>query len=233
MLIKSHTFCSSSSFLLSLSLSLSASLFRYNLDDGEYEFKFGVQYTMYSVFFNGEEICESDGDSNVYCYQITQHNVFHPPGSSLEPLIVGSQVLSRDENAQLSQLLPNRYFELCYSGAVHGWSSLIFHSRCNNKGPTVTVARRSDNGRVFGGYASRSWVSSNGYAYDYDAFLWTFNGAVVERTEDRFRYPQYAVYDRINNCPMFGESTWIPQHTSASSACRVGRFAFDFSFHSP
>ena len=157
------------------------------------------------VLFNGDEICEGDGASHIYCYQITQHNVFQPPGSSLEPLIVGSQVLSRDENAQLSQLLPNRYFELCYSGALHGWSSSTFHSRCNNKGPTVTVIRRSDNGRVFGGYASRSWVSSNGYAYDYDAFLWTFNGAVVERTEDRFRYPQYAVYDHNSYCPTFGE----------------------------
>ena len=179
---------------------------RYNLDDGESDnFNFGVQYTMYSVFFNGDEICESDGDSNVYCYQITTHNVFHPPGSGLEPLIVGSQVLSRDENAQLSQLLPNRFFELCYSGVLHGWSSSTFHSRCNNKGPTVTVARRSDNGRVFGGYTTRSWVSSGSYAYDYDAFLWAFNGAVVERTEDRFRYAQNAIYDRSNYCPTFGE----------------------------
>ena len=223
MLIKSHTFCSSSSFLLSLSLSLSASLFRYNLDDGEYEFKFGVQYTMYSVFFNGDEICESDGDSNVYCYQITTHNVFHPPGSGLEPLIVGSQVLSRDENAQLSQLLPNRFFELCYSGVLHGWSSSTFHSRCNNKGPTVTVARRSDNGRVFGGYTTRSWVSSNGYAYDYDAFLWTFNGAVVERTEDRFRYPQFAVFDRSSYwCPTFGECFCCNFHfATVCFACSV------------
>ena len=188
-----------------LSLSLSPPP-RYNLDDGEYDnFNFGVSYRMYSVFFNGDEICESDGDSSVYCYQITQHNVFHPPGSSLEPLIVGSQVLSRDENAQLSQLLPNRFFELCYSGAVHGWSSSTFHSQCDNKGPTVTVARRSDNGRVFGGYTSRSWVSSGGYDYDHDAFLWTFNGAVVERTEDRFYSAHRAVYDNDGYCPTFGK----------------------------
>ena len=210
------------------------SLLRYNLDDGEYDnLNFGVQYTMNSVFFNGDEICESSGSSNLYCYQITTHNIYQPPGDATVQMIVDSQVLTDDQNAQLSQLLPNRFFELCYSGAVHGWSSSTFHSRCNNKGPTVTVARRSDTGRVFGGYASRSWVNSGSYAYDYDAFLWTFNGAVVERTEDRFELEQYAVHDHVSYCPTFGESTWIPRCTSASSACGVSHFAFDFSFHSP
>ena len=177
---------------------------------------------MNSVFFNGEEICESDGDSDVYCYQITQHNVYEPPGDATVPMIVGSQILTDDQNAQLSQLLPNRFFELCYSGAVHGWSASTFHSRCDNKGPTVTVARRSDNGRVFGGYTSRSWVSSNGYAYDYDAFLWTFNGAVVERTEDRMQNPQFAVYDKTTYCPTFGTHLSAPMLRFQPLCCLDG-----------
>ena len=205
------------------SLSVSLCLVRYNLDDGEYDnFSFGVQHRMYSVFFNGEEICESDGDSDVYCYQITQHNVYEPPGDATVPMIVGSQILTDDQNAQLSQLLPNRFFELCYSGAVHGWSASTFHSRCDNKGPTVTVARRSDNGRVFGGYTSRSWVSSNGYAYDYDAFLWTFNGAVVERTEDRMQNPQFAVYDKTTYCPTFGTHLSAPMLRFQPLCCLDG-----------
>ena len=178
---------------------------RYNLHDGEYDdFNFGVVKTMNSVLFNGDEICESNGDGYVYCYQITQHNIYQPPGDATVPMLVGSQVLTDDQNAQLSQLLPNRFFELCYSGAVHGWSASIFHSRCNNKGPTVTVVRRSDNGRVFGGYTTRSWVSSGSYSYDDDAFLWTFNGAVVARTEDKMTFAQYAVYDKGSFCPTFG-----------------------------
>ena len=178
---------------------------RYNLHDGEYDdFNFGVVKTMNSVLFNGDEICESNGDGYVYCYQITQHNIYQPPGDATVPMLVGSQLLTDDQNAQLSQLLPNRFFELCYSGVLHGWSASTFHSRCDNKGPTVTVARRSDNGRVFGGYTTRSWVSSGSYAYDYDAFLWTFNGAVVERTEDRFFDAQNAIYDKSDYCPTFG-----------------------------
>ena len=92
------------------------------------------------MVFNGEELCLSSGDSLLHCYRIATHNVYQPPGDATVPMLVDSQILTDDQNAQLSQLLPNRYFELCYSGVLHGWSSSTFHSRCDNKGPTVTVS---------------------------------------------------------------------------------------------
>ena len=43
----------------------------------------------------------------------------------------------------------------CWRASVDGWASSTFHSRCDGKGPTVTIIRV---GRyIFGGYTSVSW----------------------------------------------------------------------------
>ena len=43
----------------------------------------------------------------------------------------------------------------CWHASVDGWASSTFHSRCDGKGPTVTIIRV---GRyIFGGYTSLSW----------------------------------------------------------------------------
>ena len=43
----------------------------------------------------------------------------------------------------------------CWRASVDGWASSSFHSRCDGKGPTVTIIRV---GRYFfGGYTSLSW----------------------------------------------------------------------------
>jgi len=43
----------------------------------------------------------------------------------------------------------------CWRASVDGWAASTFHSRCDGKGPTVTIIRV---GRyIFGGYTSVSW----------------------------------------------------------------------------
>ena len=43
----------------------------------------------------------------------------------------------------------------CYQATVNGWSSYTFHSRCENKGPSVTIIRVGK--YIFGGYTRLSW----------------------------------------------------------------------------
>ena len=43
----------------------------------------------------------------------------------------------------------------CYQATVNGWSSFTFHSRCDNKGPSVTIIRVGK--YIFGGYTRLSW----------------------------------------------------------------------------
>ncbi len=40
---------------------------------------------------------------------------------------------------------------LLYSGSIHGWKAQDFHSRCDNKGPTVSLSKIKD-GDCVGGY---------------------------------------------------------------------------------
>ena len=49
----------------------------------------------------------------------------------------------------------NSLWKRCWRASVDGWAASTFHSRCDGKGPTVTIIRV---GRyIFGGYTSKSW----------------------------------------------------------------------------
>ena len=49
----------------------------------------------------------------------------------------------------------NSLWKRCWRASVDGWAASTFHSRCDGKGPTVTIIRV---GRyIFGGYTSLSW----------------------------------------------------------------------------
>ena len=47
-------------------------------------------------------------------------------------------------------------WNLCYRASRDGWSSQDFHSRCDNKGPTVVLVKAND--CIFGGYADQNWA---------------------------------------------------------------------------
>ena len=44
----------------------------------------------------------------------------------------------------------------CWRASVDGWAASTFHSRCDHKGPTVTIIRVGGK-YIFGGYTSVSW----------------------------------------------------------------------------
>lgn len=57
---------------------------------------------------------------------------------------------------QLNSWLPAKFPRaLCYRASRDGWNSRTFHSKCDNKGATVTIIRVGT--YIFGGYADYSW----------------------------------------------------------------------------
>ena len=60
-------------------------------------------------------------------------------------------------------LLCERYWVPCFRGAVDGWHSHIFHRKCDNLGPTLTIARKDS--YLFGGFADKSWKSKSSIIY--------------------------------------------------------------------
>lgn len=66
---------------------------------------------------------------------------------------------------------------LLWKGTRDGANSFSFHSKCNNKGPTLTLIK-STSDKIFGGYTSFSWkTESCGYHYDSTAFIFSLTNA--------------------------------------------------------
>ena len=61
-------------------------------------------------------------------------------------------------NSYLDPVLQNpgrSRFVRCWHAKTDGWAASTFHSNCDGKGPTVTIAQVGS--YVFGGYTDKSW----------------------------------------------------------------------------
>jgi len=73
----------------------------------------------------------------------------------------------------LSFLPPSpKGWECIYKGTKDGFQTTTFHTKCENKGETVTVIQ-SENGNIFGGYSPLPWANTNNYSHDTRTFLFS------------------------------------------------------------
>jgi hypothetical protein len=63
---------------------------------------------------------------------------------------------------------------LLYRGSDHGWKALDFHSRCDNKGPTISLFKIKD-GDCIGGYTNAQWSSDERIKHVADSEAMLFN----------------------------------------------------------
>jgi hypothetical protein len=74
----------------------------------------------------------------------------------MENFLMNSKcTLNLKEKKFLLKLLRNKRLltTLLYSGSIHGWMVKEFHSRCDGKGPTISLFKVKD-GDCIGGYTS-------------------------------------------------------------------------------
>ncbi len=79
----------------------------------------------------------------------------------------GSKLITPKDGVTINGWIgaPFKKWKLCYQRSKDGTSSSTFHSKCNYKGPTVTVIKNNHN-KIFGGYAACPWVPYyNAYSY--------------------------------------------------------------------
>jgi hypothetical protein len=89
---------------------------------------------------------------------------------------------------------------LLFSGTTHEWERSKFHELCDEKGPTIIVMK-SKAGRVFGGFAMKSWDSkTQGLKADEKAFIYSIDRQQIYRVIDS----QKALYCRSDRGPCFG-----------------------------
>ena len=70
-----------------------------------------------------------------------------------------SVILTNEEHRRvLKTWLPIKSeWRLLFRASRDGFAALAFHSKCDNKGPTVTVVKSS--GNIFGGFTGNAWKS--------------------------------------------------------------------------
>ena len=69
----------------------------------------------------------------------------------------------QEHGTEQPRSVDERYWVPCFRGAVDGWHSHIFHRKCDNLGPTLTIARKDS--YLFGGFADKSWKSKSSIIY--------------------------------------------------------------------
>ncbi len=96
---------------------------------------------------------------------------------------------------------------LLYRPTRDGFTGEAFHSKCDDKGNTITIIKNNLN-YVFGGFASSAWNSSNDYINDPNAFLFSIRRAGVS-FKDKFtvKQAQYALYVNPDYGPTFGSGS--------------------------
>jgi hypothetical protein len=109
--------------------------------------------------------------------------------------------------------------ELLYRASRDGWRTTDFHSKCDNKGATVTVIK-STGGYVFGGYIDLAWASNGQYRSSSNAFLFALQYpsgvAPVKMPLTQAPHPS-AIHDHSSHGPTFGNGHDIHVADNANS----------------
>nr|XP_022296595.1 interferon-induced protein 44-like [Crassostrea virginica] len=139
--------------------------------------------------------------------------------------------LQAEELAAIKQMIGgNVRLNLLYKISRDGCSASTFHTKCDCKGPTITVIYNSKN-TVYGGYTSQNWLGTGAEysAYDEKAFLFQvrYNGTNVQK-----KYPIKA--DKLANAiscshnigPTFGKGD--PEFPSFSGVLKPSNGVFVF-----
>ncbi|XP_041353064.1 interferon-induced protein 44-like [Gigantopelta aegis] len=117
------------------------------------------------------------------------------------------EILKPADKKQLSKWIgggSSKQFELLFKATRDGCAANVFHAKCDNKGPTVTVFYNTVD-CIFGGYTSMNWLSVTTYNYDEKAFLFRLQ---LKGAPEYKKYPvkvfNNASYSNATYGPTFG-----------------------------
>jgi len=105
---------------------------------------------------------------------------------------------------------------LLYRATRDGWTASTFHSKCNNKGSSITVIK-TDKGYVFGGYIDKAWSGSRTWIQSNEAFIFSLKcHANLPPTKMKINTNnKSAIFDNPEYGPTFGGGHDI--HIASSS----------------
>ena len=109
-------------------------------------------------------------------------------------------------------------FKLLYRGTKDGFTSDIFHKKCDENKPTLTIIK-SHNNKVFGGYSDQSWTSTSNYKTSTN--LWIFSLDAKEKYKLKNANSNQGVYCHTSYGPTFGggHDIYISNNPSSDNSC--------------
>jgi hypothetical protein len=112
-------------------------------------------------------------------------------------------------------------FKLLYRATQHGKETKDFHSRCDNKGSTITFIK-TNKSRVFGGFTTLNWDSTtNNYkTNDPQAFIFSLD----TKTKLTCHNQNYVIYCNSSYGPTFGggHDIWISNNWDSGTYSNCG-----------
>jgi hypothetical protein len=99
-------------------------------------------------------------------------------------------------------------FNLLVRGSRDGFDKNIFHECCDNKGPTITIARVKGSNEILGGFNPCSWVSEKGYNESKESFIFSLDkNHLVNSTFSKIVDVRCATYNGEDFGPLFGSGS--------------------------
>ncbi|XP_030630439.1 interferon-induced protein 44-like [Chanos chanos] len=134
--------------------------------------------------------------------------------------------LTKEQEKKLCTLLGHAKLSLLFKATVHGYGTDTFHNKCDQQGPTVTVAYNKS-GYVFGAYTSKDYAQTGQDMADNQAFLFSFCNSKPKAEPLRVvsNNPQYAFTDG-NTGPNYGSLVFLCDNT-ATVQSNPGTYMFD------
>lgn len=129
-----------------------------------------------------------------------------------------SQIVKEEDHRKLlKRWLPNQGVEwqLLFRASRDGFTAQAFHSRCDNKGPTVTIVKSGDN--IFGGFTEISWTSHCNWVPCHESFLFSLvnpHGLGPIKIPE-IKSKENAIFCNTNCGPTFGG--WYNLHISRNA----------------
>jgi len=153
-------------------------------------------------------------DSMVYAIRVRGKNKSGwgacsiPRNGTTKKLTIDSAILKPKEKAALLKFVTKKErkkrWKLLFRASKDGFASTQFHTKCDNKGTTVTVVQSSLN-HVFGGYTTLPWQSSSGaYQQDPKAFIF-----LLRSTNQLYKKPQKWTVKVVSNS-VYHSTTYGP-----------------------
>jgi hypothetical protein len=118
-----------------------------------------------------------------------------------------SKILRQDQIIDLIKLCKfnsGDMWILLYRGSRDGFGAEDFHSKCDEKSPTLTIIKAQDSDFIFGCYTEAEWDSSGGFKLDPNAFLFSLTNKDNKPCKMNVIDPTRAIFCDSDLGPIFG-----------------------------